>query len=118
VNITARFAPIALPIALLAMPIAASSATVDSGQSTAMQIVADATLIDAQCQGINANFGMAFKLAEGHGIEAADIMPVGGRRAEFQTAYHQRIQATSLEELCGPLVSRYNQSFPGLFTNR
>ncbi len=117
-NITAPLARIALPIALLAMPVAASSATVDAGRSTAMQIVADATLIDAQCHGVAANFGMAFKFAEGHGIEPVDIMPVGSRRAEFQAAYHQRIKTTSLEELCGPLVSSYDQSFPGLFTSR
>ena len=117
-NIIAACALIGFPIALLAVPVTASSATLDAGQSTAMQIVADATLIDAQCRGINANFGMAFKFAEEHGIEAVDIMPVGSRRAEFQTAYHQRIQTTSPEELCGPLAARYNQSFPGLFTNR
>jgi len=119
VKITAPFALIGLQIAVVAMPVAtASSATLDAGQSKAVQIVADATLIDAQCQSINANFGLAFKYAEEHGIDAADIMPVGSRRAEFQTAYRQRIKTTPPEELCGALISNYNRSFPGLFTGR
>lgn len=118
-KITPPFALIGLPIALLAMPVAtASSASLDASQAKAMQIVADATLIDAQCRSVNANFALAFKYAEEHGIDAADIMPVGSRRAEFQTAYRQRIKTTPAEELCGALISNYNRSFPGLFTAR
>ena len=103
-----------LACASSSVPAAASSAS----QSQAIEVLADVTLIDAQCRTLNATFGMAFSYAEAHGVHATDIMPLGTRRAEFQAAYDRRAKATPHDELCGSLAHQYDQEFPGLFTAR
>ena len=83
-----------------------------------VQMLADVTLIDAQCRSMNASFGPVLRYAAEHGLHPVDIMPLGGRRAEFQAAYTRRLNTTSPEELCGQLARQYDQEFPGVFTAR
>lgn len=113
------FAAVGIALAILAS--ASSSMTSAAGstiQSQAIEFLADVTLIDAQCRSLNATFGMAFTYAEGRGVHATDIMPLGARRAEFQAAYDRRARSTPHDELCGSLARRYDQEFPGLLTAR
>ena len=84
----------------------------------AMQVVADATVIDAECRTTNTIFGLVFRYGEEHGIQTVAIMPLGRRRREFETAFHQRLTTTPHEEICGSLQARYSQKFPDWFQAR
>ncbi len=61
-----------------------------AASDNAMQVVADATVIDAECRTTNTMFGLVFRYGEEHGIQTVDVMPLGRRRREFETALNQR----------------------------
>ena len=106
------------PILLLALSLPAGSAPLPQGQTRAIQMLADVTLVDSQCKKVNANFGVAFGYAQEQGVHPADIMPLGRHRAEFQSASDRRLSTMPLNELCGSFTLQYERDFPGLFAER
>jgi len=68
-----------------------------------VQFLADVTLIDSHCT-VNASFGIAFQYSQLHGLDWADIMPLGRLRSEFQSAFYHRLRTASKDELCGSMV--------------
>ena len=101
-------------------PIGAAGApgSAPAGDGQAMQLLADAVVIDAQCNSANTVFGAVFRYGEAHGIRLTDVMLLGKRRGEFLRAYDNRVASTPREEICGSLLARYQQAFPDWFVSR
>ncbi len=89
-----------------------------AAENNAMQVLADATVIDAECRTTNTMFGSVFRYGEEHGIHVVEIMPLGRRRQEFETAFNRRLTATAHDQICGSLQARYLQAFPDWFRAR
>jgi hypothetical protein len=81
-----------------------------------VQILADVTLIDAECHDVRVMFGPAIAAGKKLGLRFSDVLPAGPLRARFEAAYRRRFADTSQEELCGEVVRHYAAELPGLFT--
>ncbi len=81
-----------------------------------VQIVADVTLIDAECRNVRVAFGPAIGILSLAGIRLGDVLPKGSLRDRFEADYKNRFETTSHDDLCGEVVTRYGTKFPGLFT--
>jgi hypothetical protein len=103
---------------LLVLSSPCRSGPLPHNQTEAIQVLADVTLIDSQCRKVSADFGLAFRYAEEQGVRGVDVMPLGRRRASFDAASEHRLGTTPVAELCGSLLQRYVQNFPGLFAQR
>ncbi len=84
--------------------------------TAAVQLLADVTLIDAQCRGVAVFFGSAFRIAAAQGLDVADVMPGSRLRRLFEAAMARRAAATSREELCGALATDYAAAMPDLMS--
>jgi hypothetical protein len=81
-----------------------------------VQILADVTLIDAECRDVRVMFGPAIAAGEKLGLRFSDILPTGPLRARFEADYRQRFAGTSHDDLCSAVVQHYAAELPGLFT--
>ncbi len=70
---------------LCAASLAAHPASTDA-DGNAMQMLADATVIDAECRTTNTMYGALFLYGEEHGVQEDDILLSGKRRQEFEAA--------------------------------
>jgi hypothetical protein len=81
-----------------------------------VQILADVTLIDAECRDVRVMFGAAIAAGEKLGLRFSDVMPTGPLRARFEADYRQRLADTTHDDLCVEVVQHYAAELPGLFT--
>ena len=84
----------------------------------AVQVLADAVLIESGCGQINVDYGKLFAYAERHGVDPVDVMPLGGRRSAFDAAYRRRARDVQGDALCGTLAGEIAATIPGVFTAR
>ncbi len=83
-----------------------------------LQMMADATVIDATCRTTNTLYGAVFRYGEVHGIDRDDILISGKRRTAFEAAMARRRATTPPEDICGSLLTRYREAFPDWFRSR
>ena len=102
----------------LASPAAAATAGPTPAIDAAADLLADATLVDAECPSVAVDFGIALRAVEALDVQPSAFMPAGSLRGRFEAAYGQRFAGTSHDDLCGPVVDDEDRRFPGLFHRR
>jgi hypothetical protein len=96
----------------VALPSAAENAA--TPRIAPLQVMADATLIDARCQGFVVDFGALFRYGEANGIAAAAVLPLGKLRKSFELAYARRARSTPPEDLCSGVAEQDDEEAPGV----
>ena len=113
-------ASLASAIGALALwqPAASAGQPRASAADEALQVLADVVLIEAECRGLNVDYGKLFAYAERNGIRPVEIMPLGERRAAFDAAFRRRARDAKGERLCGELAQERAATVPGVLVPR
>ena len=93
---------------------AAEAQTAAPTETSALQVMADITVIDSHCRGVTVYYDALFRYGEDHDIVSSSVMPLGSRRRAFEAAMAWRLANVSAGELCTDVIGRDDDAAPGV----